>query len=133
LGAKFDAWNEHFCWDAWQQAFADAGLEMSFYTHRRRALDEVLPWDHISVAVAKSYLARDYQRSLAGQTRDDCRGDCDACGVLLAFADLRGQVPAEAWECPPVTPKTEGQHCSAQKADGAAVALPAGAAIGEET
>jgi len=105
LGAKFDAWNEHFRWDAWQQAFADAGLEMSFYTHRHRSLDEVLPWDHISVALKKSYLAQDYQMSLAEQTREDCRGGCYACGILSTFANLRRQTPAEAWECPPVAPQ----------------------------
>lgn len=104
LGAKFDAWNESFRWDAWQQAFAEADLEMSFYTHRRRSMDEVLPWDHISVAVKKSYLARDYRMSLAEQTRDDCRDGCYACGILAAFADLRSQTPAEAWECPAIPP-----------------------------
>lgn len=104
LGARFDAWNEHFCWEVWQQAFADAGLETSFYTHRCRSLEEVLPWDHISLAVSKSYLARDYQMSLAGQTREDCRCGCYACGILPTFAGLRSQTPAEAWACPPATP-----------------------------
>ncbi len=107
LGAKFDAWNEHFRWDAWQQAFADAGLEMSFYTQRRRSLDEVLPWDHISVAVKKSYLKRDYRMSLEGEIREDCRHTCYACGILSAFGDLRSQTPAEAWECPPAAPQRE--------------------------
>lgn len=102
LGAKFDAWNEHFRWDAWQQAFADAGLEMSFYTHRLRALDEVLPWDHISVGVKKSFLARDYEMSLAEQTREDCRGNCQACGILLAYGDLYSEIPASVWQCPPL-------------------------------
>ena len=101
LGAKFDAWHEHFCWDAWQQAFAGAGLDMHFYTHRHRALDEVLPWDHISTGVTKRYLARDYQMSLVGQTREDCRNGCYACGILSAFADLHSQMPDQAWTCPP--------------------------------
>jgi radical SAM superfamily enzyme YgiQ (UPF0313 family) len=101
LGAKFDAWNEHLHWEAWRQAFADAGLEVGFYTHRHRSLDEVLPWDHISVAVSKRYLSRDYEMSQAEETRQDCRDGCYACGILPAFADLRRQIPAEAWECPP--------------------------------
>ncbi len=108
LGTKFDAWNEHFRWDAWQQAFAETGLEMSFYTHRPRLLDEVLPWDHISVAVSKSLLAQDYHMSLAGQTRQDCRDGCYACGILTTFAHLRRQTPAEAWECPPLHPDARG-------------------------
>jgi radical SAM family uncharacterized protein len=103
LGARFDAWNEYFRWDAWQQAFADAGLEIEFYTHRRRPLDEVLPWDHISMGVKKSYLAKDYQMSLEERTRQDCRAGCYACGILSTFANLRRHTPARAWECPPVT------------------------------
>jgi radical SAM family uncharacterized protein len=113
LGAKFDAWHEHFRWTAWQQAFADAGLDMHFYTHRRRALDEVLPWDHISTGVAKRYLVQDYQMSLAEQTREDCRNGCYACGILPAFADLRRRTPAEAWACPSL-PTSEGEALEGQ-------------------
>jgi radical SAM family uncharacterized protein len=112
LGTKFDAWHEHFGWDAWQQAFADAGLDMHFYTHRHRALDEVLPWDHISVGVSKRYLARDYQMSLAGQTRDDCRNGCYACGILSAFADLHSQIPDQAWACPSHLQGSSGEEGS---------------------
>jgi hypothetical protein len=112
LGAKFDAWHEHFGWDAWQQAFADAGLDMHFYTHRHRALDEVLPWDHISVGVSKRYLARDYQMSLAGQTREDCRNGCYTCGILSAFADLHSQIPDQAWACPSYLRGSSGEEGS---------------------
>ncbi len=104
LGARFDAWNENLNWSAWQQAFADVGLDMHFYSHRPRPLDEMLPWDHINLAIKKSYLAQDYQMSLAGQTREDCRDGCHACGILSILADLRRQTPDEAWQCPPVAP-----------------------------
>jgi radical SAM family uncharacterized protein len=103
LGARFEGWNEHFRWDAWQRAFEEAGLEMDFYTHRRRALDETLPWDHIGVGVSKRYLAREYEKSRAGEIREDCRdNNCHACGILLSYADLRRDTPAQAWECPPL-------------------------------
>jgi len=48
LGAKFDAWKDHFRYDLWQDAFAESGLDPSFYTHRQRSIDEKLPWDHIN-------------------------------------------------------------------------------------
>jgi hypothetical protein len=103
LGARFEGWNEHFRWAAWQRAFEEAGLEMDFYTHRRRALDETLPWDHIGVGVSKRYLAREYEKSRAGEIREDCRdNNCHACGILLSYADLRRDTPAQAWECPPL-------------------------------
>jgi radical SAM family uncharacterized protein len=105
LGTRFDAWQEHHDHAAWQQAFVDAGLEIGFYTHRPRALDEVFPWDHISVAVKKSFLIEDYQMSLRGETRDDCRSQCYACGILPTFTDMRKQIPADAWKCPQVVPR----------------------------
>ncbi len=104
-GAKFDAWQEHFNYQVWQDAFAAAGLDPRFYTHRERLIDETFPWDHIDPAVKKSFLAEDYRWSLRGQTRIDCRERCFACGILPTFTRLRQGTPAEAWECPEVKPK----------------------------
>jgi radical SAM family uncharacterized protein len=104
-GARFDAWQEHFNYQAWQDAFAAAGLEPRFYTHRERLIDETFPWDHIDPAVKKQFLAEDYRWSLRGQTRIDCRERCFACGILPKFSGLRQNTPAEAWECPEVKPK----------------------------
>lgn len=101
-GAKFDAWNEHYRFDLWMEAFDEAGLDPAFYTHRERSTDEVLPWDHIDTCVRKKFLAQDYLLSLQGQVRGDCRQQCFACGILPQFADLRRENPGEAWECPDV-------------------------------
>jgi radical SAM family uncharacterized protein len=101
LGARFDAWSDQFRVEAWRQAFRETGLEVGFYT-RQRSLDEVLPWDHINAGVTKRYLVRDYQASLRGETRLDCREQCYACGILTAFRDERAAVPDEAWACPPL-------------------------------
>ena len=105
LGTRFDAWQEHHDHGAWRQAFEDVGLDMSFYTHRPRPIDEVFPWDHLDIAVKKSFLAEDYLMSLEGETRDDCRNGCFACGILPKFVQTRMETPAEAWKCPPVLPR----------------------------
>jgi len=102
LGARFDGWSDQFKVEAWRQAFCEAGLDIGFYARRPRALDEVFPWDHIDTGVTKAYLARDYQASLRGETRLDCRERCYACGILTAFRDERAGLPANAWGCPPV-------------------------------
>jgi hypothetical protein len=101
-GARFDAWQEHFNLDPWLTAFAEAGLDPAFYTHRERPIDEPLPWDHIDAAVRKEFLTEDYLWSLRGQTRVDCRERCFACGILPRFADLRRLNPGDTWECPEV-------------------------------
>lgn len=105
LGVKFDAWEEHFHYDVWMQAFAKAGLDAEFYTHRERPVDETLPWDHIDAAVTKKFLTEDYLWSLQGRTRVDCRERCFACGILPKFTSIRMQHPGEVWECPEVKPK----------------------------
>ncbi len=101
-GAKFEAWNEHFDYSLWLDAFIENGLDPEFYTARQRGIDEIFPWDHIHTGVKKSFLAEDYHWSLDGKTRPDCRGDCFSCGILPAYNDLRHENPGELWLCPEV-------------------------------
>lgn len=46
LGARFDAWDEHFKYNIWMQAFKDKGIDQEFYL-RCRDKGELLPWRHI--------------------------------------------------------------------------------------
>lgn len=101
-GAKFDAWQDQHHDHLWLTAFEEHGLDPAFYTHRTRFLDEVFPWDHISPGVRKSYLLEEYQNSLQGILRGDCRQHCYACGILPAFTRLRRENPGNGWKCPEV-------------------------------
>lgn len=84
------------------EAFESVGLDPAFYTHRQRPIDETLPWDHIHAAVKKQFLIEDYQWSVQGQTRADCREGCYACGILTKFAETRRHHPGKLWKCPEV-------------------------------
>ncbi len=92
-GARFDAWDEHFRYTLWADAFAAEGLDPRFDAGRLRGADEVFPWEHIHTGVDRGYLWDEYQRALRGETTPDCRDGCTGCGarVHLALA-----------ECPPV-------------------------------
>ncbi len=82
LGARFDGWTDRFREDIWDRAFADTGVSASFYSSRERALDEILPWDHLSTGVDKEFLRKEYDRAVAGEFTPDCRWEqCSACGV----------------------------------------------------
>lgn len=82
LGCRFDAWTEHFKYENWLRAFAEAGLEASFYAHRERALDEVLPWSHIDSGITDTFLKQEYRRARQGTVTPDCRNNpCNACGL----------------------------------------------------
>jgi len=100
LGAKFDAWDEGFIKEYWYAAFQECGVDPHFYTNRERELDETFPWDHISTGVFKDFLLEDYQMSLRGETRQDCRDGCYACGILDCFAQVRPSNEDVYWGCP---------------------------------
>ncbi|PIE17591.1 MAG: B12-binding domain-containing radical SAM protein [Proteobacteria bacterium] len=99
LGARFDAWQEHFDAELWDQAFADCGIDPTFYTHRERGADEPLPWDHIDVSVDRRFLRRDYEEALEGKTKVDCRERCYGCGLLRRF-NTEWKADGDAWQCP---------------------------------
>lgn len=116
LGAKFDAWYEHFDYDIWLEAFAQSGLDPAFYTHRKRLIGEVFPWEHISTTIRKKFLQEDYLMSKKEETRVDCRDKCFACGILPTFSKLRMDNPGESWQCPEVKPnKARGRKNIAVK------------------
>jgi radical SAM family uncharacterized protein len=101
-GAKFDAWQDQYKYDVWMSAFEDCQIDPNFYVTRKRELNEVFPWDHISAGVSRAYLEKEYQKSLEGELTDDCRHDCHACGILPVFNNLRRENPGELWLCPEV-------------------------------
>ncbi len=63
-GARLDAWGEYFNPQLWWDTFADLGIDVPFYSHRERPIEEVLPWDHIQIKYGRAYLAKEQTRSL---------------------------------------------------------------------
>ena len=90
LGCKFDSWSEHFDYHKWLNAFKENGLDPSFYANRERALDEVLPWEHIDVGVTPEFLKREYHNLWQGKDTPDCHyGQCNLCGLQRWQASCR--------------------------------------------
>jgi len=112
LGAKLEGWGEWFNFGAWQQAFADCGLDMDWYARRERQTDEVLPWDHISAGLKKQFLVQEYIHTYQGGVVDDCREHCFSCGILGHFKEQRREADDQAWCCPPL-----GQNKTRQPVD----------------
>lgn len=80
-GCKFDSWDEHFKFDKWMEAFADCGIDPSFYANRRLEYDEILPWDHLDYYVSKDFFIRENKTARQSITTPHCRLKCSACGV----------------------------------------------------
>ena len=88
-GCRFDSWSEHFKPQAWREAFEEEGLTVEEYAQRFRELEEPLPWDHVDVVVAKSFLQREYKKAMEAMTTPDCRQGCNGC-FGRAYADYCG-------------------------------------------
>jgi radical SAM family uncharacterized protein/radical SAM-linked protein len=85
-GQRLDGWTEWFDEGRWLEAFADCerehGAGIDWYAHRRRRLDEVLPWDRIDCGVTKAYLKKQLAaaRNLA-EVEDCVLAPCTVCGA----------------------------------------------------
>lgn len=87
LGARFDAWSEHFNHEIWRRAFAECDIDPQFYATRERGLDEVFPWSHIDTGISLDFLKREYERSTLGEATPSCSGGtCNACGLQHTHA-----------------------------------------------
>jgi len=84
-GARFDAWDEHFDFRIWLEAFAESGLDTAWYAHRDIPTHEQLPWAHLDAGVSTAFLLRERKRALAARATPDCHwGPCTICGVPLS-------------------------------------------------
>ena len=81
LGCLFDSWGEHFDYDKWVEAFANAGIDMDFYNVRERDVDEIFPWDFIDIGVTKSFLRKEWEKALGETITPNCREKCAGCGA----------------------------------------------------
>lgn len=82
-GALYDAWSETFDWGKWQQAFEETGLDIDFYTTRKRSTDEILPWDFIDIGVSKKHMIKEWERAQNGEVTPNCKEKCAGCGAAV--------------------------------------------------
>ncbi|MBI4373805.1 MAG: TIGR03960 family B12-binding radical SAM protein, partial [Deltaproteobacteria bacterium] len=81
-GCRFDEWGEGLKFHLWQEAWEECGIDPKFYVERRRAKEELLPWDHLFIEMDKGWLWQEYEASLSASFIDDCStGKCTICGV----------------------------------------------------
>ena len=80
-GCKLDGWSEHLKKEAWEESFAENGIDPFFYTARRRDYEEVLPWEHMDFGVTKKFLISENKKAHEGVTTACCREKCAGCGA----------------------------------------------------
>ncbi len=93
MGCKFDSWDDRFNFALWMKAFELNGIDPNFYTTRKRAYSEVLPWDHLDFGVTKNFLMRESEKAHENKTTPHCRIKCAGCGANMlngGQCDARG-------------------------------------------
>ena len=80
-GGRLEAWSDYFSFDRWMKAFDDAGVDPTFYAHRERDKDEVMPWDIVDVGVRRAHLWHEREQAYNSELSPDCRKQCSACGA----------------------------------------------------
>lgn len=82
-GAIFDAWTEYFDMQRYEDAFEKYGVDITFYTSRTRADDEIFPWEHIDAGVSRAFLLKEWKKAQKGETTGNCRMNCSGCGSAV--------------------------------------------------
>ncbi len=70
-GCRFDGWDDRLNWDAWMEAFDEAGVQLAPYL-TTLPIDVTLAWDHIDVGLAEGFLKREYKRALKDRLSPPC-------------------------------------------------------------
>ena len=66
----------------WAQTLKKSPLNPDFYVLRKRSLDELFPWDFIDHGIKKSFLKKEYKKSIKAKTSPPCPMEsCNICGV----------------------------------------------------
>ena len=82
-GCLFDSWTEGFKNELWMEAFEECGVDIDFYTIRKRELDEVFPWDFIDIGVTRAFLEREWKKAHEETVTPNCRMQCSGCGAAV--------------------------------------------------
>ena len=82
-GCKFDSWDDSFLFDVWLDAFKECGVDPLFYTSRKRAYEEILPWDHLDYGIRKQFLINESKKAYENETTPHCRIKCAGCGTNM--------------------------------------------------
>lgn len=81
-GCIFDSWTDCFKGSVWDEVIEELNIDLDFYTHRERSVDEILPWDFIDTGVTKAFLINEWNKAKNEIVTPNCKMQCSGCGAL---------------------------------------------------
>lgn len=121
-GVRLDAWEDHLRENMpiWRKVFSEASWDVRGEILRARGFDEKLPWDNVTLGVAKSFYKREWERSVAAVLTHKCSVNCEEkCGVCSAKRSVQDVSPlipeiqnvlAESLKNRPRQPRLQGDN-----------------------
>ena len=92
----YDAWSEYYKHDIWMETFQELGIDVHFYTTRKREIDEVFPWDFIDCGVTKEFLKREWTKAQKGEISENCAVKCQGCGAIQYHVGICPKEPPKS-------------------------------------
>jgi radical SAM family uncharacterized protein/radical SAM-linked protein len=83
-GARFDSWDDQLKLEAWNEAFAEAGVDPQRFLGTLPTTAH-LAWDHIDVGLEADFLAREYRKALKNRLSPPCG---KAVGMFVHHTNL---------------------------------------------
>ncbi len=81
-GAKFDAWDEHFKYELWNNAANEMGISLEAEACTQREVGSHQPWDVIHVGLMDWWLVKEWEKAMAVKETAPCSENlCHACGI----------------------------------------------------
>ena len=80
-GCLFDSWTEEYKGSKWNEAISECNVDLNFYTHRERSIDEILPWDFIDTCVSRQFLINEWNKAKNELITENCRQKYPAYGA----------------------------------------------------
>lgn len=109
-GCRFDAWDEHFDFAKWTEAFEQAGMNLNDAAVWAPAKDGDPPWSVVDSGVKKEYFLQELNKAKEGDFTADCRvdecGDCGVCGGEIDVILADKKAPGLLFPPPKVIPNT---------------------------
>lgn len=90
-GARFDAWQDHFSYERYLQAFDTCGVDKENYTSAQPK-DMPLCNSHIDSGLNDGFFRREADKAYKAETTPDCRSKCSGCGMQAVCTLNKGTV-----------------------------------------
>ncbi|MGI6466456.1 MAG: TIGR03960 family B12-binding radical SAM protein [Sphaerochaetaceae bacterium] len=95
-GARFDAWDEHLNKELWKQTIKEVDENIDLPIINGFSEEDSLPWDSVSLGVAKKFLLSEWlvakENQLTPRCFESCLKPCGVCGTINKVVEPKEEI-----------------------------------------